>query len=242
MLTNKEFIEHFVNSLKYVDRGVGTALVQLKDLNSTTIYASTNYNNFFGQRDKPVGKCVLPEEYDTSMHIQSLSEEKIVIQQRLRQSSFNTHSINGKMKLYVCNKDPVINPDTQDVVGIYCVFDVTPVCSLNNLVLRAHKIYNVGEDIDLNAYKLTKREKQVIFLFLSGLSSAEIAQVLTKITGKLIGKSTVDNIFTLQLRVKFGVFTRIGLFAKLFHLGFYRLIPQELLVSAKVPLYNLDVY
>ena len=90
--------------------------------------------------------------------------------------------------------------------------------------------------------KLSKREKQVIFLFLANLNSQEIADTLFKIDNKRITKSTIDSVFTDQLYLKFKVASCTALHKKLLELSYHEFIPQEILVCSSTPLKTLKIY
>lgn len=90
--------------------------------------------------------------------------------------------------------------------------------------------------------KLSRREKQVIFFFMANLSSQEITEMLYKIEGKHIAKSTIDSLFNDQLYVKFDVYSRAALYKKLQMLGYGQLIPKELLSCTSIMLDVVRAY
>ena len=57
-----------------------------------------------------------------------------------------------------------------------------------------------------------------------------------------INSIQIDAVFANQLRIKFDVYTRDGLYDKLISLGFYQVIPQDLMVNVKLPAGHIDVY
>ncbi len=79
-------------------------------------------------------------------------------------------------------------------------------------------------------------------MFIHGLTSQEIASVISTAENKNISKSAIDAVFANQLRIKFDAYTRDGLYDKLIRLGFYQVIPQDLMVNIKLPAGHIDVY
>jgi hypothetical protein len=68
------------------------------------------------------------------------------------------------------------------------------------------------------------------------LTSQEIADIIFKIEGKKISKSTIDSLFNDQLYIKFNVGSRTALYKKLEQLGYDKLIPSDVLSSTSTPL------
>ena len=81
----------------------------------------------------------------------------------------------------------------------------------------------------LQNFKLTQREKEVIFFFMANCSSYEIATSIGKIYNKNISKSTIDSIFSNQLYLKFNAVSRIQLQEKLAKLGYATIVPKSVI-------------
>lgn len=90
--------------------------------------------------------------------------------------------------------------------------------------------------------KLSKREKQVIFFFMANLSSLEIAEMIYKIEGKKVAKSTIDSLFNDQLYAKFDVYSRPALYQKLQAMGYDQLTPKEVLSPTSRMLDAMRIY
>lgn len=243
MLSNQEYLQQFTNALEITDQVINDLCVVVKGTDSKAIYATATHNRVFNCDNSIINNYVFPLEADNYKHNQSIIEEQEVINTRNKRISFNIHLFDGQVQPYLCTKYPVVNPSTNEVIAIYCVFQKIPFGGIHHQILRAYNIYRkASQKTDLERYKLTKREKQVIFLFLSGLSSQEIAEVLSQIENKTVTKSTIDSLFTKQLRLKFDAYTRQGLFEKLMESGFDRYIPKDLFINIKLPITDLISY
>lgn len=243
MLSNNEFLDRLTASLDILDSALNSVCVVIKGLDSRTLYVTKTHNRVFNCDSSIINNFALPEEAENYQHSQSLEEEQKVISSRKKQLSFNIHFYDGKVQPYISNKFPIINPDTDEVIGVLCSFHKIPFSSIHHQLLRAFKIYKIAtKSPDIEAFKLTKREKEAIFLFLSGLNSLEIAHILSEIEQKSVTKSTIDSLFAKQLRIKFGVYSRQGLFEKLMELGFDRYIPKDLFINIKLPIEDLISY
>ncbi len=109
-------------------------------------------------------------------------------------------------------------------------------------ILYDKSCYNYYRIFIRDIIKLSKREKQVVFLFLSNFNSQEIANILSQIDNKSISKNTIDSVFADQLFIKFNVVNRTALRNELLKYDFNRLIPKELLIDTSIPLDKMSTY
>ena len=167
---------------------------------------------------------------------------KKIIKQRQKIRTLAVTEYHGTVQPFSLEKSPLINPDTNNVVGIYCYYEKLSFSSLQLQILRSLDIYKYSYDVDIAKYKLTQREKEAIFLFLAGLGSEDIASILAIVEGHNISKSAIDSLFRNQLFVKFEVYSRKALFDKLLNLGFDHYIPQSLLTKVELTIPELITY
>ena len=186
-----------------------------------------------------MGKRVWMPIYDNDPNLipQLEAQDQSVVSEKKAKVFLKVNRHNGTLEPYLCLKIPVIDPQTQQVVGIYAQGLAFSRVSLTALLKHQEK----NKHPDLNI-KLSPREKQVIFLFLANLSSLEIAETIGKFEGKKISKSTIDSLFNDQLYIKFDVHSRPALYALLQERGYDRLIPKELLTGGSTELGELLVY
>lgn len=174
-----------------------------------------------------------------------IEEDKSIIKTRKGYASLKIINFSDGLKPRVFLKHPLINSNTDNVVGVlFQTFEWGITTNFTQQIIQLYNTFDHEERTiaDKMSYKLTKRERQVVFFFLARLSSQEIADTLFKLDGKKIAKSTIDNIFTEQLYKKFNVTNRPALYSKLVEFGYNKLIPQEVLVSSIIPLATSRVY
>lgn len=136
----------------------------------------------------------------------------------------------GKLSPRIFIKIPIINPKTNNVVGIICQSIAYQQFNLNTNLNQALNTQDQKDDAkQLLTPTLSARQKQVVFLFLNNLSSQEIANFINKTTDKSIKKTTIDSIFSEQLYPKFNVNNRTDLKQVLINLGFHLKVPENLL-------------
>ena len=128
----------------------------------------------------------------------------------------------------IVTNSPIINPETQNVIALHVIVHDLDIFNISSLLARYYK----NGDLAVNQLKgpvLTEREKQVVFFFLLNLESSTIAEVLSKVENKRITKNSIDQIFCKQLLPKFNVYSRKALYDKLYHKGYTRIVPQNIL-------------
>lgn len=242
-MTDTDYINELVSAYKELDSLLAHFKVLITDPNGATLFASKLYKMSCGVEDIPIGmKYTQQEQTGKYLAQDTLNEWQEVVAKQTPKHSINVNMIDGKIQPYMTSKFPIINPDTNNVVGIFNIRHQVLYNSIQHQLMRALDIYKISDKAAISEYELTKREKQLIFLFLSGLSSKEIAMILSKIEDKEISKNTIDNIFANQIRVKFNAYSREALTEKLLQLGFDQLIPQDLLMSFKIPLLDVETY
>lgn len=136
----------------------------------------------------------------------------------------------GKLSPRVFIKTPLINPKTNNVVGIICqsiAYHQFNFKHYFNQVLSHRQQQNCSNNLLIPT--LSERQKQIVFFFLNNLSSQEIANFINKIIKRQIKKTTIDSIFSEQLYPKFNVSNRTDLKQALVDLGFHLIIPENLL-------------
>ena len=217
--------------------------VYIKDVNSQYLYASQQYSDLIlGINDSQIilGKTdieldIFPE---TNFAKEGVGEDQEVIRKNHLVSYLKIYPYSFRTKPLIFNKVPLYNKKTKKVLGVLVrVMDVW-VKNLSSKILEINQI-KLGSQViakNIMEYKLTPREQQVIFLFLSNFSSPDIANIISQIEGKSISKSYIDKVFAEQLYMKFGVNDRKALFDKLQLLGLSETLPAQFLKYGSVRL------
>ena len=234
-------LEYFMEQIALMATLLPTQIIGVKNLESRYLYCSPNFAELLGYSvDEIVGRhgMFLNDENNASR----ICEDKQIIKTRKALPFVHIDKIKGRLTPLTFIKSPIIDPESQQVIGILC--QVFEFITLN----PAQQILNRYQDLNLNRQQqpqlrhLSKREKQIVFLFLANLSSAEMVEVILRMEGKKISKGTIDCVFTDQLFPKFEVYNRQALYAKLVQLGYNRLIPTEMIAAKTIALETHDIY
>lgn len=238
-LADKDALKQIISALEIIATASPHQMFGVKNHQSEMIYYSKSYADFLGiEASAILGKATYSMLYDTA-DIESiiLNEDNSVIAGRKPVRFLKINRINGNLKPYVCIKSPLINESTGNVVGILLQGLEISALNLNHEIIRSYLNFNKthNENKQLLPF-LTRRERQVVFFFMNQLTSQEIADIIFKIEGKKISKSTIDSLFNDQLYIKFNVTSRVALYQKLEELGYDKLIPSDVLTSTSTPL------
>lgn len=242
---DQEFLKSFINSVDILANALPKQLIGIKDTNSVHIYCSKYFLNDVLCVDAHtiLGKATLLDDPTRlTPYEQMLEEDQRIINKRTSQAYLKLNNFNDGIKPRIFIKSPIINPATNNVVGVmYQGFDWSLV-NFNQQLIKAHQLFKPQNTNTGDLPKLTKREKQIVFFFLARLNSQEIADILYTIENKHLSKSTIDSIFIDRLYIKFKVTNRQALYDKLLNLGYDRLIPVDLLMSTTIPLAEPVIY
>lgn len=245
-LNDYDYLNYTISALEILSTAAPDQLIGIKDTESKHVYCSQSFADLVGlPREKIIGQSNCVPYRDELMIEMAIEEDKNIIKTRKGYASLKIINLTDGLKPRVFIKHALINPTTNNVVGIlFQTFEWGITTNFTQQIIQLYNAFDHEERTiaDKMAYNLTKRERQVVFFFLARLSSQEIADTLFKLDGKKIAKSTIDSIFTEQLYKKFNVTNRPALYSKLVEFGYNRLIPQEVLVSSIVPLATSRVY
>ena len=242
MQTDQEFVDSMISSFKNIERGVFEWCVIVRGLDLAILYSSQIYKNVFHNGQEIADKFGFIKTTQKHLEEQHAVDLTHIIKQRKSVRNFVIADFDNKLQPFLLYKSPLINPDTNNVVGIFCTYSTFSFIKIQFQIMRSLELLDYAYDTDIAQFNLTTREKEAIFLFLSGLSSQNIADVLSKISNRNVSKSTIDSLFRDQLFLKFEVYNREGLFQKLLNLGFDRFVPAELLTKVELPVTELVAY
>ena len=235
-----EFLRKVIETVSFISTVSPKQMVGIKDIHSNHLYCSNYLLKMIGVTEKEaIGKKVYLALYDNDPDFEKIiiDEDQKIMQFREPQTLLKINKFKNGLTPYFCQKSPLINPETNKVEGIMTQGYEIGLTHFQNHFLK--KSSELKSTIDIH---LTKREKQVIYFFMSHLSSQEIAEILSKMEEKSISKSTIDSVFNEQLYSKFKVYNRPDLYKKLQEAGFENKIPHELLQSGSFFLSVIEVY
>lgn len=242
MLDN-EFLEQAVQAATFLSLASPKQIITVKNADSVHVFCSDYLAKLTGiELDQLLGKKVWLPLYDNDSNLEKtiLAEDKEIMSHREGKMLLRINRFVSGLTPYLSLKIPLINPTTNHVVGL--LFQGWEI-GANLTTLMVASLNLTRKSIHLTKMpKLTKREKEVIFFFMSHLSSQEIADMLSNLEKKSMSKSTIDSIFNDQLYIKFKVHSRISLYKKLQSLGYDLLVPKELLSSTSIKLDIIQTY
>jgi len=233
-------LKQFINSIDNICHCLQDPMFAIKSIDSKTIYFSEYWAEQIGiSKEVILGSIVCPGAYEVESDIEAQIkyEDQVVISEKQGIITVKNNYLDGSIVPYYCQKSPIINPGTNKVIGILCQGYLMSLINVHQILMA-----NTNQQLHEASPKLTQREKQVVFLFLSQFGSQQIADTLTHIENKTVTKSTIDSIFNDKLYPKFNVFNRKDLYTKLNKLGFTSHIPQDLLKTNSIIIDNIKVY
>lgn len=243
-MRDQDFLEKVVSSAAFLSEAMPKQMIGIKDINSEHIFCSDYLAALMGIKPTQLaGKKVWLHLYDNDANFEEIivAEDQTIIKSRESKLALKINKFHTGLLPYTCIKTPLINPKTNHVVGLlFQGFEIGTMLLKKNAIKVTVSEKNHAKSSALP--KLTKREKQVIFFFMANLSSQEIAEMIYKMEGKKIAKSTIDSLFNDQLYAKFDVYSRPALYKKLQALGYDQLTPKELLSATSKLLDVMRVY
>ncbi len=243
-MSDKEFLEKVVASVDFLSKAMPKQMLSIKDIHSKHIFCSDFSAELIGIKPSQIiGQKIWLPLYDNDASFEDIlvAEDQMIIQSREAKVVLKINLIHSELIPYTCIKAPLINPETNNVVGLF--FQGFEMVETLFQKYAAKTLASEKNPLKLSKLPhLSKREKQVIFFFMANLSSQEITEMIYKIEGKKIAKSTIDSLFNDQLYAKFNVYSRPELYKKLQALGYDQLTPKELLTPSSTMLGVMRVY
>lgn len=243
-MLDQDFLEKTILSVTFLCQAMPKQMVAIKGIHSVNIFCS----DFLAARagfamNELIGKKIWSSLYDDDETFEKIliAEDEAIINSREPKIVLKVNRFCDGLVPYLAMKTPIINPETNNVVGILIQGYEIGTTNLIQNIIKKMDSHKKAANLK-NKPKLSKREKEIIFFFMANLSSQEIADIIGEHEGKSITKSTIDSVFNDQLYLKFDVYSRVALYQKLQSLGYDQLIPQALLSSMSVMLDNMQTY
>lgn len=164
----------------------------------------------------------------SSAHIHEYAKKIFEVQKRvfvdkMVVSFLDLLPYDGKLLSYLVTYVPVFHP-SGEVVAIQSFAARSRLFSHQEYLSRLCDVGNGNPSGELQEYKLTIREHEIMFLLANGSSQEQISQILK------VSRSTIANIIANQLCIKFGIFgsnTKL-LTQKAFACNFHQVVPPSL--------------
>ncbi len=226
-LSNHDYLHDMIKTTQRLVAGLVNPICGIKSLESDHLYISPYLVKLWNINLAVSKKVSIWPNYSLSS---TYRDDQEIIKTRATKSFLTFSHVNNSILPLLFIKTPIVNPATNDVVGLmYHGYEYTHF----DLYTHIYDLFTpktlLGQNFHESNIKLTNRQKQVVFFFMAKLSSEQIAEQLSVINRKTITKSTVDSIFNLQLYLKFNVVSRVQLYNKLLQAGYSNFLPKALI-------------
>lgn len=234
--SDQEFFEFYCQAANIAFNNGEDEVVFIKDANLEFSYLSPSYLKNLD----PNGTIKLDQDNkqltnNNDPHHQRAINQDLEIKKTLTARDFIYIDIYDKVGLI--HKRPIINPATNNFVGI--IGTVRPFY-MPNILSLIYKIHDVTIGM-LNStkahppkYQITDRQQMVLFLYLNKFSNTEIATIISLVSEK-ISKSRVNDHLE-NLKYIFNVTAKEQLIEKAISLNYHRLIPRGFLKLGSYPI------
>lgn len=170
---------------------------------------------------------------DEKLIAQLIKQDLLIQQTKKRKIYLEILYYNGDSKIYVHYKNPIINPDTNNCVGIRGQMNNLILPHIIKFLFKMHGAKNLlivhknnSKKNFFEEYPLTSSQRMVLFLALNNYSYSEIAILLNEF-GHQITPVRVND-YLEQLKFIFHVRNKNQLIEKAIGLNFHTLLPDEL--------------
>lgn len=237
--SDQEFLDSFVASSKTLFDCMGDN-VHIKDHEFKYRYASASYLTFFNkvygfekQEEDLLGQT-LKEVIDSfGLAKRNLYEDLAKQEEELKSTRISTklvQAVANYPQVIVAHKRPIINPASDNFVGIMTHFSTLAMPNILKTILKVNRksSYIVSNDSNYERleYSLTEKQHIVLFLYLHRYSAAEIASILGTIDYKMSNSRINDHLEA--LKYIFRVRTKDQLIEKALAMDYDLLIPRAL--------------
>lgn len=244
--SDKEFFNNFIASSQTVFDYIEDITI-IKDHEFKFKYASPNYLSYINEihgfdkqlediKGKSLSEVVNDLQLDGNLCQDINNEEESI--KFTRKSTRFVQAIRNYPKVCIVFKRPIINPVTDNFVGILIHISALAMPNIlktllkvnrkSNYLVRSNSSYNQLE------YKLTEKQHIVLFLYLHRYSAAEISSILGTLDYKMSNSRINDHLEALKFI--FHVKTKDQLIEKALAMNYDLLIPGALLKEGSYPL------
>lgn len=225
-LPDKKFLEEFVLAFYEI---FANEMASIKNNQSQYIATTTGFANLIGVSVQDIiskTDAEIPSKF--SKYAELFYEYDRAVERLKKSMSFlDINEYANSTCAYVFNKKPVINPHTNNVLGVLYYVQQYKVTNLLNMLRKMHnpksKTYHVGSPI-----KLGTKQSEVLFCILLGVKGDKvIANFINEIKGSGYTQQTVSNAIK-ELYKKFDTNDRYSLLQQAIAQNFHLQIPKSL--------------
>lgn len=171
--------------------------------------------------------------------LQDIELEEVEIKST-RKNIRSIQIFNNHPKVYIVFKRPIINPTTNNFIGILTHISTLAMPNILKILLKinrkpTHNLANNNYKHDRLDYKLTEKQHIVLFLYLHRYSAADISSILGLLDYKMSNSRINDHLESLKFI--FRVKTKDQLIEKALAMDYNLIIPRALMKEGS---YRLD--
>lgn len=233
-------LENYIASVSELYRD---DLVVIVDVNMEVLFAGTEC---FKLATMPINQIIGSNVFDAvaiQNKNQSIAKDAFEAAMSQKQSkqflSINIYRVNPDYRALLINLQPILDPNTKQVIGAQIKLIPAELLVFFPIILRQNTQQTIN-DLPDNDHFLTRGEHQIAFLLFHTRNYAEIAEIITKLEGKPIKVSTINNIVHRYLFTKFNANTREMLIVELEKHNYHRKIPNSLLINQFIDMTKAD--
>ncbi len=197
------------------------------------LYGVSNHNDMLNKNIEEIAHIVKFE--NKSVIKQFIKQDLNIKQQKKGKTYLEVITWGGESKIYLQHKYPIINPETNNFVGIrghvtnllwpHAVKILLKMHGAKGLLIN-HNNHNNNNKTSLKDYPLTNIQHMVLFLCLNNYSYSEIAVLLNEF-GYTITPVRVND-YLEQLKLIFHIRNKSQLIEKAIGLNFHLFLPEGL--------------
>jgi hypothetical protein len=237
-MTDKEFFSTYKQSFATIYDHAPEDLVYLKDTDYKYQYVSQQMLEVLGVKDENDVLGNSSYEVATRFNLtdsqvieEFKQQDEIVTSQKKRKSYLEVLQCNGRSVIIMVHKSPVINPETNNCVGVKGVVTQVfwPHVAKTLFKMHGSRGLLIGKEANgnpLKKYPLNNIQHTVLFLCLNNYSYSEIALLMNEF-GYEITPIRVND-YLEQLKLIFHVRNKTQLIEKAIGLNFHLYLPSGL--------------
>ncbi|MDD3266003.1 MAG: hypothetical protein PHC75_02335 [Burkholderiales bacterium] len=242
LLPDDKFLSIFIDSF---DIHYSTQMVGLKDLNNSFLIVSEPYAQHMGMHRSELTKvCQRAKASNISL---DLDARDIVIHQKYEHVIKNKQSVkyidihnrDGNTHAFVFTKSPLINPSTDNVVGVIHKLDKFSVPYIQHIFTQT----NTNNSMDLNTTEFSDRERIILFFMSLGITNyKQIADIMTALRdGEEITHDNIKYSVKKLLKITDTCFYN-DMLNSLASSGYIFDVPESFLTKGKFFIGQLDIH
>lgn len=155
----------------------------------------------------------------------------------------NFECAEGNLHSIICHKKPLINPDTNNVLGIRLKAEkpliLSPLKLFFSLNTQQSTPFNLGGDFRKCKIKLSKRQHLVLYLTIHRYTQGDISNFFTLLNDKMSVKTVATTLH--RLKERFNVSSNEELIYKSNQLGLHTQVPKMLFKKGSFILNNHQI-